>query len=71
MDIKANETDDTHSYSIALKSGLTDTDESETLSAITLDNIPNGATVTGDNVTANEDGTYTVTPDDSGNATVT
>jgi len=61
----------TFSYDIDLNAGLTDTDGSETLSDITLANIPDGATLVGDGVVDNGDGSYTVTPDVNGDATVT
>ena len=64
----------TYSYDIDLSVGLTDTDGSETLSDITLNNIPDGATLTdvnGNEISANLDGTYTITPNENGDATVT
>jgi large repetitive protein len=53
---------DTYEYPIEVTAGLNDTDGSETLSAVTLTNIPAGATVMlGDQVlTANQDGSYSV-----------
>ncbi|MEA2018630.1 MAG: hypothetical protein U9N59_09290, partial [Campylobacterota bacterium] len=58
----------TYSYEITLNAGLTDTDGSESLSSITVDNIPTGATI--DGLTANLDGSYTVPVDANGDATV-
>jgi len=58
-------------YNISLSASLTDTDGSETLSDITIDNLPDGATLSGDNVTDNGDGTFTVSADADGNANVT
>ncbi len=58
-----------YTYPITLNSGLTDTDGSETLSAITLDNIPVGASISG--IEVNEDGTYTIPTDENGDAIVT
>ncbi|TNC96937.1 MAG: hemolysin-type calcium-binding repeat family protein, partial [Stygiobacter sp.] len=53
---------DTYEYPIEVTATLTDTDGSESLSAVTLTNIPAGATVMlGDQVlTANNDGSYSV-----------
>ncbi|MCK5294843.1 MAG: hypothetical protein KAJ49_09335, partial [Arcobacteraceae bacterium] len=59
----------TYSYDITLNAGLTDTDGSEILSDITIDNIPDGTTI--DGLTPNSDGSYTVTADENGDATVT
>ncbi|MEA3331438.1 MAG: hypothetical protein U9Q29_07095 [Campylobacterota bacterium] len=56
-------------YEVTLNAGLTDTDGSESLSSITVDNIPTGATI--DGLTANADGSYTVPVDVNGDATVT
>ncbi|MEA1916752.1 MAG: cadherin-like domain-containing protein, partial [Campylobacterota bacterium] len=61
----------TYEYSIALNSGLTDTDGSETLSAITVSNLPTGATLSGTGVVDNNDGTYSVATDANGDATAT
>ncbi len=58
-------------YPINLAAQLTDTDGSESLSDITVDNLPEGATLTGDNVTDNEDGTYSVAIDENGEANAT
>jgi len=59
----------TYEYSITLNAGLTDTDGSESLSSITVNNLPNGATI--DGITANADGSYTVPVDENGDASVT
>ena len=61
----------TFSYEITLNGGLTDADGSESLSSITVDNLPAGASITGTGVTDNGDGTYTVEVDANGDATVT
>jgi Ca2+-binding RTX toxin-like protein/Mg-chelatase subunit ChlD len=61
-------------YPISLNAGLTDTDGSESLSDITLSNIPSGATLkdNDDNeIAANADGTYTVPTDENGDVDVT
>ncbi len=63
-----------YEYEIALNANLTDTDGSESLSNITLNNIPNGATISdvnGDTISANDDGSYTVAIDENGDATIT
>jgi hypothetical protein len=63
-----------YSYDITLNAGLSDTDGSETLSSITLDNLPAGVTLTdasGNEISANSDGTYTVETDSNGDTTVT
>ena len=60
-----------YSYNIDMSVGLTDTDGSESLSDITLSNIPEGAVISGESVTDNGDGTYTITPDENGDASVT
>jgi hypothetical protein len=60
-----------YEYSIDFSAQLTDTDGSESLSDITVDNLPDGATLTGDNVTDNGDGTFTVGIDENGEANAT
>ncbi len=53
----------THSYDIDFTAALIDTDGSESLSDITLTNLPSGVTLNdsnGDAITANGDGSYTV-----------
>ncbi|MEA2017505.1 MAG: hypothetical protein U9N59_03560, partial [Campylobacterota bacterium] len=63
-----------YEYTLNLDADLTDTDSSEQLSDITLNNMPNNATLTdasGNEISVNADGTYTVTPDENGDATVT
>jgi len=72
----SGETTSSYEYPITLNAALTDTDGSETLSDITLNNLPDGATISGAGVTAvtNADGDvtgYTITPDANGDATVT
>ncbi|WP_419771265.1 MAG: cadherin domain-containing protein [Candidatus Marinarcus sp.] len=64
----------TYQYAITLSALLTDTDRSETLSDITLSHIPVGATLqdsTGSVISANADGSYTVSVNNDGNANVT
>ena len=56
-------------YTIALQANVTDTDGSETLSAITITNLPEGTSLK--DMTPNEDGSYTVEVDENGNADVT
>jgi len=56
-------------YTIALQANVTDTDGSETLSAITITNLPEGTSLK--DMTPNEDGSYTVEIDENGNADVT
>ena len=53
----------TYSYTIDIASSLNDTDGSETLSSAVIDNVPAGVTLMygGQALTANPDGTYTVT----------
>jgi len=62
-------------YSLTLNAGLTDTDDSEILGLISVNNLPEGASITGDGVTAvtNDDGEvtgYTVSTNDDGEASV-
>ncbi|WP_148254906.1 retention module-containing protein [Aidingimonas lacisalsi] len=61
----------TYEYGLNLSAALTDTDGSETLSDITIDGLPSGASVTGTNssVTENNDGTYSVALDTNGEPT--
>jgi len=62
----------TYEYPITLNAEVTDT--SETLSSITIDNLPDGTTLKdsdGNEMTANENGSYTVDIDDNGDASVT
>ena len=63
------ETQTSYEYDINLNAGLTDTDGSETLSSITVDNLPNGTTI--DGLTPNDDGSYTIEVDENGEASVT
>jgi len=58
-----------YEYTIDLSANVTDTDGSETLSAITIANLPEGTTLK--DMTPNEDGSYTVEVDENGNADVT
>jgi len=58
-------------YPIDLSAKLTDTDGSETLSDMTIDNIPEGTILVGDNVTDLGDGTYSVALDENGEAKAT
>ncbi|OAN43014.1 hypothetical protein A6A04_09975 [Paramagnetospirillum marisnigri] len=55
-------TPDTYQYPLTITATLNDTDGSESLSVVTLDNIPEGATLMqGDSVlSANQDGSYSV-----------
>jgi hypothetical protein len=65
---------DTYEYDITLNAGLTDTDGSESLSDMTLTNIPSGATLldsNGDEITPDANGVYNITMDSNGDATVT
>ncbi|MBD3796744.1 MAG: cadherin-like domain-containing protein [Campylobacterales bacterium] len=59
----------TYEYNITLHAGLTDTDGSESLSNITLTNLPEGTTISG--IEANADGSYTVAVDENGDVSVT
>uniref|UniRef100_UPI003D11E573 Ig-like domain-containing protein n=2 Tax=Sulfurimonas sp. TaxID=2022749 RepID=UPI003D11E573 len=61
--------DISYEYPITFSASLADTDGSETLSSITVSNIPDGATLVG--LTPNEDGSYTVDIDENGEASVT
>ncbi|ADG94177.1 von Willebrand factor type A [Arcobacter nitrofigilis DSM 7299] len=64
----------TYQYAITLSALLTDTDGSETLSNITLTDIPTDATLQDSNgsiINANADGSYTVSVDTNGDANVT
>jgi len=68
------DTTSTYSYDVTLNAGLTDTDGSENLSNITVDNLPTGTMISdsdGNVIDANTDGTYTVAVDDNGDAAVT
>jgi hypothetical protein len=61
-------------YEIDLNAGLSDTDGSESLSDITLDNVPSGATILDSNeniISPNVDGSYTIPIDSNGDAVVT
>jgi VCBS repeat-containing protein len=53
---------DTYSYPLTITAGLNDTDGSETLSVVTLDNLPDGAVLMlgGQILTANADGSYSI-----------
>jgi len=69
-----SEASTTYTHTITLNAGLTDTDGSETLSDITLNNIPSDATIkdsSGNEISANTDGSYTIPTDVNGDATVT
>ena len=66
-DFKVLSSVESYHYTIALDAGLTD--NGETLSDITLDNLPAGTTI--DGLTANVDGSYTIDINSSGDATVT
>ncbi|TLS97269.1 beta strand repeat-containing protein, partial [Aliarcobacter cibarius] len=66
-DFKVLNSVESYHYTIALDAGLTD--NGETLSDITLDNLPAGTTI--DGLTANVDGSYTIDINSSGDATVT
>ncbi|QOY52751.1 beta strand repeat-containing protein [Candidatus Sulfurimonas baltica] len=53
--------DTTYTYSVAINAALTDTDGSESLGFITVDRLPDGATLTsGTGIADNNDGTYTI-----------
>ncbi|WP_323585611.1 VCBS domain-containing protein, partial [Aliarcobacter butzleri] len=56
-----------YKYTIDISATLTDKD-SEELSNVTIKNIPNGSVLSGENITDNKDGSYTVKVDESGNA---
>jgi hypothetical protein len=58
-----------YEYTISLNAMLGDNDGSESLSDITLTNLPAGATLK--DITANADGSYTLTPDENGDVSVT
>ena len=58
-----------YEYVVNFNAGLTDTDGSESLSSITLNNLPVGASIS--DMTPNADGTYTIAVDENGDATVT
>ena len=61
-------------YDITLNASIPDAEDSETLSSIKIDNIPDGAKVQdadGNDLSANSDGSYTVSTNDNGEATVT
>ncbi len=58
----------TYEYDLDMSAALTDLDGSESLSDITVDGLPTGTSITGTGVTANGDGTYTVTLNASGEA---
>ena len=63
-----------YKYDISLSAQLTDTDESEKLSDITLKNIPKDSELfgaDGNKIYVNDDGTYTVSIDSKGDAKVT
>ncbi|MBU0632623.1 VWA domain-containing protein, partial [bacterium] len=72
---QGNSTSQSYEYNITLNAGLTDTDGSESLSDITLDKLPDGTTnlmdSEGNILSANDDGTYTLSVDESGNANIT
>ncbi|CAA7625790.1 Type V secretory pathway, adhesin AidA [Magnetospirillum sp. SS-4] len=55
-------TPDTYEYPLTVTAALNDTDGSESLSVVTIDNLPAGATLMqGDTtLTANDDGTYSI-----------
>jgi Ca2+-binding RTX toxin-like protein len=58
-----------YKYNITLNAGLTDTDGSESLSSITISNLPSGTSLSG--LTANTDGSYTISTDTNGDAKIT
>jgi VCBS repeat-containing protein len=58
----------TYEYDLDLSAALTDTDGSETLSAVTVSSLPNDVSVMGSGVTDNGDGTFTVTLGSNGEA---
>ena len=63
-----------YEYHMDFSSSLTDTDGSETLSNITLSNIPDGTNLVdadGNSLSANSDGSYTLNIDDNGSANIT
>ncbi|RXJ54122.1 immunoglobulin-like domain-containing protein [Candidatus Marinarcus aquaticus] len=65
----ADNAQDSYEYTIDLNAQLTDTDGSETLSDITLTNLPAGTVLKdsdGNELTANDDGSYTVPVDENG-----
>ncbi|WP_223176039.1 Ig-like domain-containing protein [Sulfurimonas indica] len=71
--VTADATTTTYEYPISLSAGLTDTDGSEVLSDITLDNLPDGVTLQdsdGNEITI-ENNSATVSIDTDGDASVT
>ncbi|MGB5867471.1 MAG: hypothetical protein WBG69_06345, partial [Arcobacteraceae bacterium] len=67
-------TETTYQYKINLDADLTDTDGSESLSDITLNNVPENTTLAYENgtqIAQNSNGSYTITPDANGDVTVT
>ncbi|MCT7468416.1 immunoglobulin-like domain-containing protein, partial [Aliarcobacter cryaerophilus] len=61
--IGKEETSTVYKYDITVNVALKDTDRSEKLSDVTIKNIPNGSVLSGENVTDNKDGSYTVKVD--------
>ncbi|MCT7526560.1 autotransporter outer membrane beta-barrel domain-containing protein, partial [Aliarcobacter cryaerophilus] len=61
--IGKEETSTVYKYDITVNAQLTDKDGSEKLSDVTIKNIPNGSVLSGENVTDNKDGSYTVKVD--------
>ena len=67
-----DETASSYEYPVTLTATLTDTDGSETLSSITVDNLPTGVTVqAGSGITDNGNGTYSVSVTSGTAATIT
>jgi len=67
-------TEITYEYPITLHTGLTDIDGSESLSDITLENLPDATTLhdsAGNEIVQNSDGSYSLPIDANGNANVT
>ena len=63
-----------YQYSISLDASLTDTDGSESLSNITLSNLPNGVVLkdaSGNEISSNEDGSYTINLDEESDTKIT
>ena len=58
-----------YEYEVTLNSGLVDIDGSESLSNITIDNLPEGTSIVG--LDANRDGSYTIATNGEGNAMIT
>ena len=72
-DTSGSTTTSTYSYTVTLDAEVSDSD-ANSLSDITIDNLPDGATLkdsSGEEISANDDGSYTVSTDSNGDATVT